>query len=143
MVCPAPLERMNVVLRERRRIGSGLRGALVVAFSRNESSLRWQEVNEVGQGLETEARQGDLRMDGAIPLLVVGLELREALRSDRAGTSRWPRGRVVRLERIAVGVMFGAAVLPSMRASPNHRSAVLARTGGTTLPGWIGFGLRA
>jgi hypothetical protein len=44
------------------------------------------------------------------------------------------------LERIAVGVMFGAAVLPSMRAPPNHRHAVLARTGGTILPGWIGFG---
>lgn len=84
---------------------------------------------EVGQGLEPEARQGDLRMDGAIPLLVVGLELREAPRSDRAGTSRWPRGRVVRLERIAVG----------RRHVRCGRPAVLARTGGTILPVWIGF----
>lgn len=39
--------------------------------------------------VEPEARQGDLRMDGAIPLLVVGLGLREALRSDQAGAGLW------------------------------------------------------
>ena len=52
------------------------------------------------------------------------------------------RGRIVRLERIEFGVIVGAAVLPSRRLQPNHRPAVLARAGGTTLPGWIGFGER-
>lgn len=68
---------------------------------------------EVGRGLGTKARQGDLRMDGTIPLLVVVFAKRFGpIRLERAD-GPW---RVVRLERIEFGVTFGAAVLPSRRA---------------------------
>ena len=87
----------------------------MAAFSWNESLWRWLEVD---RGFEPEARQGDLRMDGTIPLLVVGfaqrvdsigLELAEGVES----------GRSVGTNRVRRHVRFGRPAVEACSAEPS------------------------
>ena len=106
------------------------RGARLVRSHGTRLGARW---------CEAEARQDDVSGYGAMPLLVVGFAQRVgAIRLDRAS------GRIGGAEGRSAGTDRGRRHLGCGRlavedCSPNHRPAVLARSVGTVLPGWVGF----